>query len=52
MGVNGWGNTHGEQGNAMSDVDLMAAYERTNGELGNPKAEALLAAIQRRDLNA
>ena len=35
----------------MSDAALLAAYERTDGEPGDPEADALLAEIQRRDLD-
>jgi hypothetical protein len=35
----------------MTDLDLLAAYQRTNGEPGNAEADALLAEIERRDLD-
>ena len=35
----------------LSDVELFEAYERTNGEPGNPEVEALLAEIKRRNLD-
>ncbi|SFP98480.1 hypothetical protein [Sphingomonas rubra] len=31
--------------------DLLAAYQRTDGEPGNPEADALLAEIERRGLD-
>ena len=46
-----WNDTHDEQLKAMPDADLLAAYERTNGEPGNPEADALLAEIRRRNLD-
>ena len=36
---------------AMSDKDLQAAYQRTDGEVGNPEADALAAEIERRELD-
>jgi hypothetical protein len=35
----------------LSDADLLAAYQRTDGEPGNPEADALAAEIKRRNLN-
>jgi hypothetical protein len=35
----------------LSDRDLLAAYQRTNGEPGNAEADALLAEIERRNLD-
>jgi hypothetical protein len=35
----------------LSDADLLAAYQRTNGEPGNAEADALLAEIERRGLD-
>jgi hypothetical protein len=35
----------------MNDADLIAAYQRTDGEPGNPEADALLAEIERRQLD-
>jgi hypothetical protein len=46
-----WDDTHGEQVRAMSDADLIAAYQRTSGEPGDTVADALLAEIERRDLD-
>ncbi|MDD1450038.1 hypothetical protein NHF48_002250 [Sphingomonas sp. H160509] len=42
--------THFEQVKAMPDAEVLAAYERTNGEPGNPEADALLAEFKRRNL--
>ena len=36
----------------LSDHDLLAAYEETSGEPGDPIVEALLAEIKRRGLDA
>jgi hypothetical protein len=35
----------------LSDVDLVAAYQRTDGEPGNAEADAMAAEIQRRNLD-
>jgi hypothetical protein len=35
----------------LSDADLVAQYQRTNGEPGNAEADALLAEIERRNLD-
>ena len=35
----------------LSDHDLLAAYEGTDGVPGNPEADALLTEIQRRNLD-
>ncbi len=35
----------------IEDPDLVAAYERTRGQLNNPEAEALSAEMERRGLN-
>lgn len=35
----------------MTDRELLAAYQRTNGEPGEPEADALLAEIERRNLD-
>ncbi|WP_269430560.1 hypothetical protein [Sphingomonas sp. Ag1] len=35
----------------LSDKDLLAAYQRTTGEPGDPEADALLAEIERRNLD-
>lgn len=35
----------------MTDQDLLAAYQRTNGEPGDPEADELLAEIERRNLD-
>ena len=36
---------------ALSDADLLAAYQRTNGEPGDAEADALLSEIERRGLD-
>lgn len=36
---------------SLTDRDLLAAYQRTNGEPGDAEADALLAEIQRRELD-
>lgn len=36
---------------ALSDADLRRAYLETDGEPGDPVADALLAEIQRRNLD-
>lgn len=46
-----WTDTHDEQVKAMTDAELCAAYQRTDGEPGNPEADALLDEIRRRDLD-
>ncbi len=46
-----WDNTHDEQVRAMPDVDLLAAYQRTTGEPGDLNADALVAEIERRNLD-
>lgn len=33
---------------AMTDRELIASYQRTGGEPGDPEAEAILAEIERR----
>jgi len=35
----------------MTDAELIAAYQRTNGEPGNQEADALIAEIERRNLD-
>lgn len=35
----------------MTDADLLAAYQRTDGESGNAEADALAAEIERRGLD-
>ena len=35
----------------MSDADLLAAYQETDGEPGNPVADALCHEIERRGLD-
>lgn len=35
----------------LSDADLLAAYQRTAGEVGDPIADALAAEIERRKLD-
>ena len=35
----------------LSDADLVAAYQRTDGEPGNAEADALAAEIERRGLD-
>jgi len=37
---------------ALEDSELLAAYERTSGEPGDPLADALLEEIKRRELDA
>lgn len=46
-----WLDTFADQVRAFSDADLFAAYQRTDGEPGNPEADALLAEIKRRELD-
>lgn len=36
---------------SLSDTDLLAAYQRTTGEPGDPEADALAAEIERRGLD-
>lgn len=36
---------------AMSDHDLLAAYQRTSGEPGDPEVEAIIAEIERRGID-
>jgi hypothetical protein len=36
---------------SLSDRDLVAAYQRTTGEPGDAEADALLAEIERRNLD-
>lgn len=36
---------------AMEDAELLAAYQRTSGEAGDPVADALLVEIERRGLD-
>lgn len=36
---------------ALSDEALLAAYQDTSGEPGDPEADALLAEIERRNLD-
>lgn len=36
---------------ALSDRDLIARYQRTDGEPGDPEADALAAEIERRGLD-
>jgi hypothetical protein len=43
--------TDSEAVRAMSDRDLVAAYQRTNGVPGNVEADNLLAEIERRGLD-
>jgi hypothetical protein len=40
-----------EQVRALDDRALLAAYQRTDGEPGNPEANALAAEIERRGLD-
>jgi hypothetical protein len=35
----------------LSDRDLLAEYQRSGGEPGSPEVEAILAEIQRRNLD-
>jgi len=46
-----WDDTHHDQLRAMSDADLLEAYQRTSGEPGDVSADALLAEIERRNLD-
>lgn len=46
-----WDDTHDDQLKAMSDEDLLAAYQRTSGEPGDGSADALIAKIERRNLD-
>jgi hypothetical protein len=46
-----WDDTHDDQLKAMSDEDLLAAYQRTSGEPGDVSADALIAEISRRHLD-
>jgi len=46
-----WDDTHDDQLKAMSDEDLLTAYQRTSGEPGDVSADALVAEIQRRNLD-
>lgn len=41
----------GWQPTGVSDTALLAAYQRTDGEPGNPEADALAAEIERRGLD-
>lgn len=43
--------TDGADASQLSDAELVAAYQRTDGEPGNPEADALLAEIERRGLD-
>lgn len=40
-----------EEISALSDRELLAAYQRTTGEPGDAEVEALVAEIQKRDLD-
>jgi len=46
-----WNDTHDDQLRAMSDADLLAAYQRTSGEQGDVTVDSLLAEIERRNLD-
>ena len=46
-----WDDSYNDQLRAMSDADLFAAYQRTSGEPGDVSADALLAEIERRNLD-
>lgn len=35
----------------LSDADLLREYQKTDGEPGNPVADALIAEIERRQLD-
>ena len=35
----------------LSDPELLAAFQRTDGEAGNPEADALIGEIERRGLD-
>jgi len=47
----GWDSTYDEQVKAMSDADLLTAYQRTSGAPGDAAADDLLAEIERRNLD-
>ncbi len=36
---------------ALPDADLLAAYQRTDGEPGNPEADALAEELRRRNID-
>jgi hypothetical protein len=46
-----WDSTYDEQVRAMSDADLLAAYQRTLGEPGDQDGDGLAAEIERRPLD-
>lgn len=46
-----WDSTYEDQLKAMADADLLAAYLRTTGEPGDIDSDALLAEIERRELD-
>jgi len=46
-----WADTFADQIAAMPDPELLRAYQRTTGEPGDPVADALLAEIERRELD-
>lgn len=46
-----WDDMYAAHVRVLSDAALLAAYQRTSGEPGDPEAEALLAEIERRNLH-
>ena len=46
-----WDDTYDQQLKAMSDADLVAAYNRTVGNVDDPDTDGLLAEIERRNLD-
>ena len=46
-----WNDTHDEQVRAISDADLIAAYQRMSGEPGVAAPDALVAEIKLRNLD-
>ena len=43
--------THPDVIEFLDDASLLEAYQRTNGEPGNPEADELLAEIEKRNLD-
>ena len=46
-----WDDTYEQQLKAMSDADLIAAYNRTIGDVDHPDTDGLRAEIERRNLD-
>jgi len=46
-----WDDTYDQQLKAMSDADLVAAYNRTTEDVGHPDTDGLLAELERRKLD-